>query len=250
MDSCFSDIHSTSFNHAFARTFFCSRPFSPATAISFNRVVFSSSTTPMNPKTMKSTSSQTNTTVPSYNALSLKAAIFKTFALEVGNELNHGTISPSTRTAFFKIMYKVFLLSSKKNPLNNIIASMFLALPLQSVRQNQMTSLFSLIHPLIRTTFIFYMLFKTPSMLLMNSSNILGSFNNWLPMIRQNILHNPTLPSTLKISNLTCCNHLFIFADFLRSSFIFQTFFAVPSSSQTFSAVPPSSETFFALLST
>ena len=70
----------------------------------------------MNPKTMKSTSSQTNTTVPSYNALSLKTAIFKTLALEVGNELNHGTISPSTRRAFFKIMYNVFLLSSKKIP--------------------------------------------------------------------------------------------------------------------------------------
>ena len=71
----------------------------------------------MNSKTiLKSTSSQTNTAVPSHNAHSLKAALFKTRALKVGNELNNGTIAPSTRRAFFKIMYNVFLLSSKKIP--------------------------------------------------------------------------------------------------------------------------------------
>ena len=67
-------------------------------------------------KTMKSISTQTNQTVSSYNPHSLKAAIFKTLALRLGNELNHGTISPSTRQAFFKIMYNVFLVSSKKIP--------------------------------------------------------------------------------------------------------------------------------------
>ena len=65
---------------------------------------------------MKSASSQTNNTVPSYNAHSLKAAVFKTLALKVGNELNNGTIAPSTLRALFKIMYNVFLLSSKKIP--------------------------------------------------------------------------------------------------------------------------------------
>ena len=69
----------------------------------------------MNSKTiMKSASYQTNTTVTLYNARSLKAAIFKTLALKVGNELNNGTIAPSTRRAFFTIMYNAFLLSSKK----------------------------------------------------------------------------------------------------------------------------------------
>ena len=71
----------------------------------------------MNSKTkMKSTFSQTNATIPSYSAHSLKAAIFKTLALKVGNELNNGTIVPSTRRAFFKKMYNVFLLSSKMIP--------------------------------------------------------------------------------------------------------------------------------------
>ena len=65
---------------------------------------------------MKSTFSQTNATSPSYNAHSLKAAIFRTLALKVGNELNNGTIAPSTRRAFFKKMYNVFLLSSKLIP--------------------------------------------------------------------------------------------------------------------------------------
>ena len=65
-------------------------------------------------KTFKAISTQTNNTVSSYNPHSLKAAIFKTFALKIGNELNPGTSSPFTRQAFFKIMYNVFLLSSKK----------------------------------------------------------------------------------------------------------------------------------------
>ena len=67
-------------------------------------------------KTMKSISTQTNQTVSPYNPHSLKAAILKTIALKLGNESNHGTISPSTRQAFFKIMYNVFLLPSKKIP--------------------------------------------------------------------------------------------------------------------------------------
>ena len=66
--------------------------------------------------TMESISTQTNNTVSSCNPQSLKAAIFKTFAPKIGNELNLGTIFPSTRQAFFKIMYKVFLVSSKKIP--------------------------------------------------------------------------------------------------------------------------------------
>ena len=49
----------------------------------------------------------------------------------------------------------------------------------------------------------------------------LGFSNDWLLMIRQNTLLNPTLPHTLKISNMAFCNCIFIFADFLRSSFIF-----------------------------
>ena len=67
-------------------------------------------------KTMKLISTQTNNTVSSYNRHSLKAVIFKTLAFKIGNGLNHGTISPSTRQAFFKSMYNVFLLSSKKKP--------------------------------------------------------------------------------------------------------------------------------------
>ena len=120
MDSSLSDIQSISFSHPFAKTFFCSRPFSPAAVISFSRVVSSSSTTTMKSKTiMKSTSSHTNTTVPSYNAHSLKAAIFKTLALKVGNELNNGTIAPSIRRAFFKIIYDVFFYFRQKRFLLN-----------------------------------------------------------------------------------------------------------------------------------
>ena len=66
--------------------------------------------------TMKSTSSQTNVTSPSFNAHYLKAAIFKRLALKIGNELNNGSIAPSTRGVFFKIMYNIFLLYSKKIP--------------------------------------------------------------------------------------------------------------------------------------
>ena len=69
----------------------------------------------MKPSTV-STSGQTNQTDPSFNAHSLKAAICKTLALKIGNEINNDTIAPSTRRAFFKILYNIFLLSSKKIP--------------------------------------------------------------------------------------------------------------------------------------
>ena len=55
VESSLSDIHPTTFSHPFARTFFCSRSFKPATVNSFNRVNSSSSTTTMTSKTtMKS----------------------------------------------------------------------------------------------------------------------------------------------------------------------------------------------------
>ena len=62
------------------------------------------------------TSSQTKQTVASFSAHSLKAAISKTLALKIGNEINNGTIAPSTRRVFFKILYNIFLLCSKKVP--------------------------------------------------------------------------------------------------------------------------------------
>ena len=76
----------------------------------------------MNSKTHKKpttfpTSSQTNEAVSPFNARSIKAAIFETLALKVGNEIKTGTIAPSTRRAFFRNL--VFHLSStfKKDPI-------------------------------------------------------------------------------------------------------------------------------------
>ena len=63
-----------------------------------------------------STSSQTNQTVSSFNEHSLKAPIFKILALKIGNEINNSTIAPSIRRSFFKILFNLFLLSSKKIP--------------------------------------------------------------------------------------------------------------------------------------
>ena len=166
MATSLSVVRPSTLRHFFSRTFCSPRPFdSVSSAVSINCLFSSSSSTAMNSsKTMKSNSTQTNNTVSSYNPHSLKAAIFKTLAHKIGNELNHCTISPSTRQAFFKSMYKVFYSDPKRYPLNSIIASMFLALQLHFVRQNPTTSLFSLIRLLIRITFIFYMLFKKPSM--------------------------------------------------------------------------------------
>ena len=110
-----SIVHPTYFSHLFSWIFFCPRPFSPAPVVSINCLLISSSSATMNSsKTMKSISTQTNQTVSSYNSHSLEAAIFKTLALKLGNELNHCTISPSTRQAFFKNMYNDFLISTKK----------------------------------------------------------------------------------------------------------------------------------------
>ena len=104
---------------------------------------------------MKSISTQTNNTVSPYNPHSLKAAIFKTLALKLGNELNHGTISPSTVKHFSKLSIMSFFSLPERYSSNSIIACMFLALQTQSVRQNPTTSLFSLIRLLIRITLFF-----------------------------------------------------------------------------------------------
>ena len=77
---------------------------------------------------------------------------------------------------------------------------------------------------MIRITFTSYTPCKKLSMLLTKSSKILDSSSDWLLMIRQKTLLNPTLPPTLKTSNLAFRNRLFIFADFLCSSFIFPEF--------------------------
>ena len=78
-----------------------------------------------------STSSQTNQTVSSFKAHSLKAAILKTSALENGNEINNGTIVPSTHRVFSKILYNIFLLYSKTSHSNNITDFTYRDLPLQ-----------------------------------------------------------------------------------------------------------------------
>ena len=86
MASSLSVVHSTTFRHLLSMTFFRSRPLSSATsAVSFYFLFSSSSTAAMtspSKKTMKSTSSQINTTFTSNNAHSLKAAVFKTLALQ------------------------------------------------------------------------------------------------------------------------------------------------------------------------
>ena len=89
----------------------------------------------MNSETiMKSTSSQTNTTV-----------IFKILALIIGNELNNGTIAPSTRRAFFKIMYNVFLLSSKKIPFEQY-CQLYLSEPNVATCETKSNNVFVLSH--------------------------------------------------------------------------------------------------------
>ena len=62
------------------------------------------------------TSNETIQTVSSFNAHSLKAAIFETLALKIGKEINNGTIAPSTRRAFFKFLHNIFLSYSKNIP--------------------------------------------------------------------------------------------------------------------------------------
>ena len=105
------DPTSSSYFHPFV--FFHPRPLNSATAVVPLHCLFSSSSTAaMTSKTnMKSTSKQT---VSSSIAHSLKTAIFKTLALKIDNEISNGTIAPSTRRAFFKILYNIFVLYSKK----------------------------------------------------------------------------------------------------------------------------------------
>ena len=96
----------------------------------------------MNSKTNKqpstvSTSSQTNQTVPSFNTQSLKAATFKTLALKIRNEINTGTLSPSTRRAFSKYCITSCFSTQKRSHLNNITDFKYRDLPLQIAKQTQ-----------------------------------------------------------------------------------------------------------------
>ena len=127
--SSLSVVHPTTFSHLLFKTFFRHRPISSVTSVVPFHCLFSSSSTAAMTSpcktTLKSTSSQTNTTITSKKAHSLKAAIFKTLALKIGNELNIGTIAPSTRHAFFKIMYNIFLLSQKRSYWSNTTLACF-----------------------------------------------------------------------------------------------------------------------------
>ena len=157
----FSVVHPTSFRHLFSWTFFCPRHFSQAPVVSINCLLSSSSSATMtSSKTMKSISTQTNQTVSSYNPHSLNAATFKTLALKLGNELNHGTIFPSTRQAFFKIMYNVFLLSSKKIPFEQYYR-LHVSGPTIAICETKSNNVFVLTHTSFdQKNFYFYMPFK------------------------------------------------------------------------------------------
>ena len=161
-----------------------------------------------------------NTTVPSYNAHSLEAAICKTLALKVGNELNNGTIAPSSRRAFFKITYNVFLISSKKIPFEQY-CRLHLSGPNVAICETKSNTVFVLTHTSFdQNNFCFLHVVQEAVDAFYEVLKNLG----WLLMIRQNTLLNSTLLPTLKTSNPAFCSRFFIFADFLRSSFIFADF--------------------------
>ena len=225
MASSLSVFHPTSFGRLFSRTFFCPRPLSSATSVvSFQCLSSSSSTAAMTfPKiTMKTTSSQTNATITSYNAHSLKAAIFKTLALKFGNEMNNETIAPSTRHVLLKVMYSIFLLSSKKITVEQYCRLHFQDPPLPFVKPSQTTSLFLPIRLLTKTISLCYMQYKKLSTLLMHFFKILSSFKNWPFMTRPNILLSQTcnpsskFPTWLLVADsssslLTLCSSIVIF---------------------------------------
>ena len=167
MATSLSVVHPSTLRLFFSRTFCSPRPFdSASSAVSIHCLLSSSSTATMNfSTTMDSISTQTNNTVSSCNPQSLKAAIFKTLAPKIGNELNLGTISPSTRQAFFKIMYKVFLVSSEKIPFEQYYR-LHVSGPTIAICETKFNNVFVLTQThLIRITFTFYMLFKKLSML-------------------------------------------------------------------------------------
>ena len=165
---------------------------------------------------MKSTSSQTYFYI--LQCPLFKSCNFKTLALKVGNELNKGTIDPSTRRAFSKIMYNIFLLSSKKIPFEQYYFSMFRDPPLQIVIPSQTTSFSLLIRLLTKAISFFYMQYKRLWTLLMQFLKVLASFKNWHRMTRRNTRPNilrQVLQPILKFSNMVYGNSFVIFfADF------------------------------------
>ena len=219
-----SVVHPSTLRHFFSRTFCSPRPFdSASSAVSINCIFSSSSSATMNSfKTMKSISTQTNNTVSSLNPHSLKAALFKTLALKIGNEFNHGTISPTTRQAFSKIMYNVFLLSSKKIPFEQYYRFLVFG-PTIAICETKSNNVFVLTHTSFDlNNFYFCTCFsRSRRCFQRRHERFWFFFKNWLCTILANTRPNATLLLIRKTSNLVCCNAPS--STLLQSSPIFNT---------------------------
>ena len=166
MASSLSVVDPTSFGHLFFRTFLHHRPFHTDTSVVFfHYFLSSSSTTTMNTKkNTVSTSSQTTKTVANPYIISLKAAIFKRLALKLATELNTGTVSSTTRRAFFKILYNTSS-QARRYRLNSITAYIFQAQKKPSVKSRPPMFLPSIELLLSNAIFVFCTLYRKHSML-------------------------------------------------------------------------------------
>ena len=161
--SFLSVVDATSFSHFHPCVFFLPRPLSSTTSVVHLHCLFSSSskaakTTKTN---MKSTSSQTNATITSYNAHSLKAAIFKTLAQKLwqrNKQWQNCSFNPLC--LFSKSCTTCFSYHQKRSHLSNTTACIFRDPRLPFVKPSPITSLYSPIRLLTKTIFISYMQYK------------------------------------------------------------------------------------------
>ena len=207
MASSFSVVHPTTLRHFLSRTFCSPRPFSSATSVVSVHCLFSSSssaTMTTSKITMKSISSQTNTTVLLYNPDSSKVAIFKTLALKIGNKLKHGTIALQPAKLFFKIMHNIFSLSSKKIPFEQYYR-LHNSGPTIAICGTKSNNVFVLTHTS----------FDQNNFYFLHINAILYDFGfffkNWFSLTRPNTLLSQILPPILKTSNLVCCRSFILF---------------------------------------
>ena len=250
MASSLPVVHPTTLRHLLSRTFCSPRPFSSTTPVVSVHCLFSSSSsapmTSSSKTTMKSTSSQTNTTVLLYKPHSLKAAILKTLALKIGNELNNGTIAPSTRQHFSTIMFTFFFLSSKKITFEQYYR-LHVSGPTVAICEIKSNNVFVLTHSSFDQN-NFYFLHAVQEAVDAFIAVLCGFlFKNWLRMTRPNILLSQILLPILKSSNLIYCRSFVILVEVFNlvhllvaassSSSIFPHLYflrvAVSSSSQT-----------------
>ena len=141
--------------------------------------------------------------------------------------MNRGTIAPSTRQVFFKIMYNKFILSPKKILFEQYYRLHILG-PTIAVSEIKSNNVFVLTHKSFDQNSSFFLHGVQEAVDAFIAVLRDFCFKSWLPMTRSNIILSQILQPIFTSSNLACCSSFVMFS---QSSPIFLKLLVAASSS-------------------